>query len=171
MVLDDLTWYAPFAGDAEVMRYIGQAGPLSFAQATERLARYVRCWEEHGRGMFGVRLREEQHAVGWAGLQPLSGTDEIEVGYAFGQPAWGLGYATEVASAVVQWGFESLGLERIVAIASPENAGSRRVMDKLGMRYEGMRPGSGQDSVYYSLTPTAFARAASLRAFAPGTTP
>ena len=91
--------------------------------------------------MFGVRLREERHAVGWAGLQPLSGTDEIEVGYAFGQPAWGRGYATEVASAVVQWGFEALALERIVAVASPENAGSRRVMDKLGMRYEGMRLG------------------------------
>ena len=167
MRLDDLTWYAKFAGDAEVMRYIGQAGPLTFAQATERLARYVRCWEEHGLGMFGVRLRDEPLPVGWAGLQPLSGTDEIEVGYAFGRSAWGRGYATEVASAVVQWGFETLGLERIVAVASPENTASRRVMDKLGMRYEGMRPGSGQDSVYYSLTLPAFARAAPLRATAP----
>ena len=171
MVPEDLSWYAHFAGDAEVMRYIGQSGPLSLAQATERLARYVRCWEEHGLGMFGVRPRDEQLSVGWAGLQPLSGTDEIEVGYAFGRSAWGLGYATEVASAVVQWGFQALGLERIVAVASPENAGSRRVMDKLGMQYEGMRPGSGQDSVYYSLTPAAFARAASLRTSTSGMTP
>jgi [ribosomal protein S5]-alanine N-acetyltransferase len=171
LVLEDLTWYANFAGDAEVMRYIGQAGPLSHAQATERLARYVRCWEEHGLGMFAVRSREEEQSVGWAGLQPLSGTDEIEVGYAFGKSAWGRGYATEVASAIVQWGFEELGLERIVAVASPENASSRRVMDKLGMRYEGMRPGSGQDSVYYSLTPAAFARAAPLRTSAPEMTP
>jgi RimJ/RimL family protein N-acetyltransferase len=164
MELGDLAWYADFAGDREVMQYIGVAGPLSRQQATERLARYVRCWEEHGLGMFGVRLRDEPLPVGWAGLQPLSGTDEIEVGYAFGTSAWGRGYATEVASAVVRWGFEALGLERIVAVASPENAGSRRVMDKLGMRYEGVRPGSDQPSVYYSLTPAAFARAAPLRA-------
>ena len=167
MAPGDLAWYAEFAGDAEVMQYIGHAGPLSHQQATERLARYVRCWEEHGLGMFGVRLRDEPLPVGWAGLQPLSGTNEIEVGYAFGRPAWGRGYATEVASAVVQWGFEVLGLERIVAVASPENTASRRVMDKLGMQYEGVRPGSGQDSVYYSLTLPAFARAAPLRATAP----
>lgn len=166
MVPADLAWYAGFAGDAEVMQYIGHAGPLSHQQATERLARYVRCWEEHGLGMFGVRLRDVSVPVGWSGLQPLSGTDEIEVGYAFGKAAWGRGYATEVASAVVQWGFETLGLERIVAVASPENAASRRVMDKLGMRYEGVRPGSGPPSVYYSVTPAAFARAAPLRASA-----
>jgi RimJ/RimL family protein N-acetyltransferase len=171
MVSDDLSWYAELAGDADVMRYIGAAGPLSHQQAVDRLARYVRCWEEHGLGMFGVRLRDERVPVGWAGLQPLSGTDEIEVGYAFGQPAWGRGYATEVATVIVQWGFEALGLERIVAVASPENSGSRRVMDKLGMRYEGVRPGSGQDSVYYSLTPAAFTRAAPLRAFAREMTP
>jgi RimJ/RimL family protein N-acetyltransferase len=164
MVLDDFSWYASFAGDAEVMRYIGLAGPLSHQQATERLARYVRCWEEHGLGMFGVRLRDQDVPVGWAGLQPLTGTDEIEVGYAFGRTSWGRGYATEVAAAAVQWGFETHGLERIVAVATPENSASRRVMDKLGMQYEGVRPGSGQPSVYYSLTPAAFARAAPLRA-------
>ena len=163
MMLADLAWYAEFAADAEVMRYIG-AGPLSFAQATERLARYVRCWDEHGLGMFSVRLHGEEVPIGWAGLLPLLGTPEIEVGYALGKAAWGRGFATEVASAAVRWGFEERGLERIVAVVSSENAGSRRVMDKLGMRYEGVRPEFGHDSVYYSLTPAAFARAASLRA-------
>jgi RimJ/RimL family protein N-acetyltransferase len=163
LMLADLEWYAGFAADPEVMQYIG-TGPLTHTQAQERLARYVRCWEEHGLGMFSVRLREDDVPVGWAGLQPLNGSPEIEVGYAFGKAAWGRGFATEVASAAVRWGFEELGLDRIVAVASSENAGSRRVMDKLGMRYEGMRPVYGHDSVYYSLTPAAFARSASLRA-------
>jgi ribosomal-protein-alanine N-acetyltransferase len=163
MMLADLEWYAAFAADAEVMRYIG-AGPLTFAQATERLDRYVRCWDDHALGMFSVRLRGEDAPIGWAGLQPLSGSPEMEVGYAFGKAAWGRGFATEVASAAVRWGFEERGLDRIVAVASSENESSRRVMDKLGMRYEGVRPVYGHDSVYYSLTPAAFARAASLRA-------
>ena len=167
MELSDLEWYAGFAADAEVMKYIGVVGPLSPEQATARLARYVRCWEEHALGMFSVRLRGEESPVGWAGLQPLQGTADVEVGYAFGRLAWGRGFATEVAAAVVQWGFEDRGLERIVAVASPENAASRRVMDKLGMRYEGMRDAYNSSSVYYSLTPAAFAAAASLRALAP----
>jgi RimJ/RimL family protein N-acetyltransferase len=163
MMLPDLEWYADFAADEEVMRYIG-TGALSYAQAQERLARYVRCWDEHGLGMFSVRMHETDAPIGWAGLQPLNGTPEIEVGYAFGKAAWGRGFATEVASAAVRWGFEERGLDRIVAVASSENEASRRVMDKLGMRYEGVRPVYGHDSVYYSLTPAAFARAASLRA-------
>jgi RimJ/RimL family protein N-acetyltransferase len=167
MVLTDLEWYAECAADAEVMRYIGIAGPLTFAQAKERLERYVRCWEENGLGMFSVRPRGQDVPIGWAGLQPLAGTTEIEVGYAFRKAAWGRGFATEVASALVQWGFEERGLDRIVAVASSENEGSRRVMDKLGMRYEGMRLVYGHDSVYYSLTPAAFARSTSLRAPAP----
>lgn len=167
MVLTDLEWYARFAGDADVMRYIGRAGPLTRDQAAERLARYVRCWDEHQLGMFSVRLRGDETPIGWGGLQPLDGTAEIEVGYAFGKTAWGRGFATELASAVVQWGFEARQLDRIVAVASAENAASRRVMDKLGMRYEGVRPVYGGDSVYYSLTPDAFARAASLRAPVP----
>jgi ribosomal-protein-alanine N-acetyltransferase len=166
MMLADLDWYAEFAADAEVMQYIG-AGPLSYTQAQERLARYVRCWEEHGLGMFSVRLRDEDLPIGWAGLKPLDGTPEIEVGYALGKAAWGRGFATEVAGAAVRWGFEERGLDRIVAVASVENAGSRRVMEKLGMRYEGVRPAYGHDNVYYSLTPAAYARAASLRAPAP----
>ncbi|HMA01056.1 MAG TPA: GNAT family N-acetyltransferase [Gemmatimonadaceae bacterium] len=167
LVLADIEWYARFAGDADVMRFIGRAGPLTREQAEERLARYVRCWAEHELGMFSVRLRDDEQApVGWGGLQPLDGTAEIEVGYAFEKPAWGRGFATELASVVVQWGFEERRLDRIVAVASAENAASRRVMDKLGMRYEGMRPVYGQDSVYYSLTPEAFARAASLRRLA-----
>ena len=164
MLLEDLPWYAQFAGDPNIMRYIGRAGPLTRDEAIDRLARYVRCWEEHELGMFSARLRGEESPIGWGGLQPLSGTAEIEVGYAFEKATWGCGYATELASAVVQWGFEERHLERIVAVASAENAASRRVMDKLGMRYEGVRPGSDQESVLYSLTPEAFAQAASLRA-------
>jgi ribosomal-protein-alanine N-acetyltransferase len=90
----------------------------------------------------------------------MDGTDEIEVGYAFGKDAWGRGYATEVARALVRWGFETLELERIVAVAYAENAASRRVMDKLGMRFEGVRYIYGTDSVYYSLTRSDFMDAA-----------
>ena len=153
---DDLEWLVSLRGDADVMRYIGNDGAVPREKTIERLGRYLRCWEEHGLGMFGIRFHGARVAVGWAGLQPLEQTGEIEVGYAFGKDAWGLGLATEAAREVVAWGFRERGLERIVAVASPENEASRRVMDKLGMRYEGIKLRYGTDCAYYSLTPEAF---------------
>jgi RimJ/RimL family protein N-acetyltransferase len=157
MSIDDLDWLAALRGDADVMRYIGSEGAVSREQTIERLDRYLQCWTDQGLGMFSIRLREMAEPVGWVGLQPLEQTGEIEVGYAFGKPAWGLGLATESARAVIEWGFAERGLDRIVAVATPENAASRRVMDKLGMRYEGIKNRYGHDCAYYSLTPMAFA--------------
>lgn len=159
----DLDWFTAMRADPDVMKYIGANGPLTSEQSKEKLDRYLACWGERGLGMFGVRVRDESAPVGWGGLQPLAETGEIEVGYAFAKPAWGRGFATETAMAAVRWGFEELELERIVAVAYAENTGSRRVMDKLGMRFERMRYLYGTDSVYYSVTPAAFARAASIQ--------
>jgi ribosomal-protein-alanine N-acetyltransferase len=153
---DDLDWLVTLRGDSDVMRYIGTEGALSREQTVQRLERYLQCWSEHGLGMFGIRYREADEAVGWAGLQPLEQTGEIEVGYAFGKGEWGRGLATEAATAVLAWGFRERGLDRIVAVATPENAASRRVMDKLGMRFDGIRYRYGQDCAYYSLTPDVF---------------
>jgi ribosomal-protein-alanine N-acetyltransferase len=158
--LDDLEWFAAMRGDKDIMRFIGRVGAVPRDIAEARLHRHLDDWKERGLGMFGVRERGKETAVGWAGLQPMDGTEEIEVGYAFGKDAWGRGYATEVARALVTWGFESRGLERIVAVAYAENTASRRVMDKLGMRYEGVRYIYGTDSVYYSLTRDDFVAAA-----------
>lgn len=73
----------------------------------------------------------------------LGTTPEIEVGYVLDCPFWGGGLATEVARASLQFEFDTLGLERIVAIARPENHASQRVMQKLGMTYE-------KDAFYYN---------------------
>jgi RimJ/RimL family protein N-acetyltransferase len=161
MALSDLDWFSEMRSDPDVMKYIGANGPLTREQSKEKLDRYLACWAERGMGMFGVRERGRTSPVGWGGLQPLAETGEIEVGYAFAKPAWGRGFATETATAVVRWGFEELGLERIVAVAYADNTASRRVMDKLGMRFEGMRYLYSTDSVYYSVTPAAFSLAAS----------
>ncbi|MEO6209844.1 MAG: GNAT family N-acetyltransferase [Gemmatimonadaceae bacterium] len=155
LTLDDLDWFSVLRGDPDVMRYIGTHGPLTPEQSVEKLDKYLRCWTDNGLGMFGIRCGDEP--VGWGGLQPLENTGEIEVGYAFGKKSWGLGLATETARAVVAWGFLEKQLDRIVAVASPENSASRRVMDKLGMTYEGLKFRYGTDCAYHSLTRADFA--------------
>jgi ribosomal-protein-alanine N-acetyltransferase len=155
--IDDLEWLVAMRGDPDVMRYIGGEGAVSREKTVERVDRYLKCWTDEGLGMFGIRFRGESEPVGWAGLQPLEQTGEIEVGYAFGKPAWGRGLATEAARAALEWGFGKRALQRIVAVASPENTASTHVMQKLGMTYEGLRFRYGSDLAYYSITPEAFA--------------
>ena len=77
-------------------------------------------------------------------------------GYRFVPEAWGRGYATEAAEASLAYGFDVLGLDEIVAVAYPDNAASRRVMEKIGMRYDGRGMYYGNDSVRYvtGRTPT-----------------
>jgi RimJ/RimL family protein N-acetyltransferase len=82
-----------------------------------------------------VASKDAGELIGWCGLAHLENTDDIESGYAFAKRYWGHGFASEAGAAVIKYGFEALGLDRIVAIAWPENIASRRVMDHLSMTY------------------------------------
>ncbi len=83
----------------------------------------------------------EGHGLGTKFLAHLERNPvlEVEVGYRLHVSQWGKGYATEIARELVRFGFEDLGLSRIVAITHPENVRSQRVIAKLGFRYEGER--------------------------------
>ncbi len=144
----DLDELAALRSDAEIMRFIGEQ---SRERVSQRLQVYMSWYEKFGFGMCGVSLKGQRPLIGWSGLGTLEDTGEIEVGYGFDKPYWGQGFATEVAAAWLRYGFEHIGLKRIVAIAMPENIGSRRVMEKLGMRYERNARHYGVDVVYYAM--------------------
>ncbi len=79
---------------------------------------------------FAVETPGETGLVGGAGLSPVNG--EFELGYWIGRRCWGRGYATEVASAIVDVGFAALGLDEVVALVFGENPASVRVLEKIG---------------------------------------
>ena len=85
-------------------------------------------------------IREEAVTplLGLAGLQRAGSGDVAELSYWIGRPHWGRGYATEAASAVVAYGFEQLGLHRVFATSLARNIASGRVLEKMGMREEGV---------------------------------
>jgi [ribosomal protein S5]-alanine N-acetyltransferase len=93
-------------------------------------------WQEFGYGNWGVELKDEHELIGWAGLQYLPELDETEVGFLLDRPYWGKGYATEAARACLQFGFNQLGLEHIIALVHPGNMASRRVIEKCEMKYQ-----------------------------------
>ena len=94
---------------------------------------------EHGLSLWVAREKATGAVVGDCGLPPLElrGPD-VELGYRLGRSHWGRGLATDAATACLRAGFEELGLDRIVAVAHPDNAVSRRVLEKIGFVYEGL---------------------------------
>ena len=97
-----------------------------------------------------VTLLPEGELVGWCGLGPLPTEEsEIEIYYGLSSAAWGRGIATEAAAALLGYGFESAGLERIVAIVRPENPASRRVLEKIGMVYRHDLAGLPEEQAFF----------------------
>jgi RimJ/RimL family protein N-acetyltransferase len=82
-------------------------------------------------------VREEAGRRSARALDRLPDREDIEVLYALERAAWGRGFAREAAAAAVRYGFHVVGLDRIVAVIRHANTGSRRVLEKLGLRYEG----------------------------------
>ena len=149
--LGDLEGLVALDTDPDVMRYIGK-GQLRSRQETEMgLHRLMQHQDQHGFGLWAVVRQSDQAFLGWCGLKYLDSTPEIEVGYRLAKHCWGQGFATEGAIASVNYGFEVLGLDRIVAIAQPDNRASRRVMEKVGMQYEKAAHFYKTDCVYYAL--------------------
>jgi ribosomal-protein-alanine N-acetyltransferase len=137
--------------DEAVSRYLGGTENL-VEKVASRLQYYVDHHARHGYAMGLVSLKSSPGMIGWGGLQHLDDGDEVEVGYAFGRAHWGRGYATELAAAWLRYGFGHLGLDRIVAVASPENIASRHVMQKLGMQHEKNIVHYGHDTAYYAVS-------------------
>jgi ribosomal-protein-alanine N-acetyltransferase len=88
--------------------------------------------------VFAVVPKESDDPVGTVGIYlPTGDSHRAMLGYAYGKPAWGRGYATEASLAMVEMGFDILGLKRIWASCDPDNTGSARVLQKCGMTLEG----------------------------------
>ena len=142
--------------DPRVRRYLGNDlwDPDVLRERAERAVRTPRDWGPLG--FFAVTAKPDPAFLGWVCLKDLDETPEMEIGYRYAHGAWGRGYATEAAQAVLAHGFGPGGLERIVAVTHPENLASQRVIDKCGFVYERIARYYGEDVRYYALTRDAY---------------
>jgi RimJ/RimL family protein N-acetyltransferase len=108
----------------DAQRYI-QTGPVA-------------SYERFGFGLYLVELKKTGASIGICGLIKRESLENVDVGFAFLPMFWSKGYALEAASAVLAYGRDVLGISRIVAITSPENNGSIKVLERLGLRFERM---------------------------------
>ncbi|MEO6051284.1 MAG: GNAT family N-acetyltransferase [Pyrinomonadaceae bacterium] len=149
---DDLPWLIEMRSPDAVNRYLGGPEMQNAESLTKRLPFYLECHEKFGFGFCTMALKMTGEMIGTSGIQPLEDTGEMEVGYNLAEKYWRQGFGYECAMAWLKHGFETAGLQRIVAVAHPDNTGSWRIMEKCGMRYEKTEEHYGIDCVFYAIS-------------------
>jgi ribosomal-protein-alanine N-acetyltransferase len=146
----DLGTMVDLYADPVAMRWAGGA-TSDVEESARRLQRLIEHQEQHGFSLWAVTERESGIVVGDSGLiyYAFQGP-EVELGYRLKVPFWGKGYATEAARAVLAYGFDEIGLERIVAVTHPDNVDSQRVLEKIGMRREGFADYLDKKVMYFA---------------------
>lgn len=139
---DDAHAYAEHIfSDADVMRYMSTTGTVHDnpkAVALGYISERNKQWREMGFGAWAVVEKATSRFMGHVGLFIIDHTDVVEVGYALGKVFWGKGYATEAAQEALRYGFVEKDMQKIEAVAFPDNVASIRVMAKLGMQDMGI---------------------------------
>jgi [ribosomal protein S5]-alanine N-acetyltransferase len=129
-------------GDPEVTHYLPEDVRDTTIEDTKTwlAGKVMSQGENEPLGVWAVEERATGRVIGHALLQyaPINGEDRAEVGYALARAAWGKGYATEIAQAMLRVGFDTLNLTEIYGVVIPENTASRRVLEKIGMRNLGI---------------------------------
>lgn len=136
---DDAEFIVELLNQPSFLRYIGDKEVRNNVDA----ARYIQTgplasYERFGFGLYLVELKETGESIGMCGLLKRDSLPDVDIGFAFLPSYWSRGYALESATAVMNYGREALGLRRIVAITSPDNDASIRLLEKIGLRFEGM---------------------------------
>jgi RimJ/RimL family protein N-acetyltransferase len=134
---DDADFICELLNEPSFLRYIGDKEVRNSADAV----RYIEngpmaSYERFGFGLYLVELKENGESMGMCGLLKRDSLPDVDIGFAFLPSFWSQGYAFESAAAVMNYGREVLGLRRIVAITSPDNDASMRLLEKIGLRFE-----------------------------------
>ncbi|OGX83616.1 hypothetical protein BEN47_17350 [Hymenobacter lapidarius] len=146
--------------DPAVRRYLGgMGGPLP-TDLVQSLAviRFIQAqYAANGIGRWAALLRETGEFMGWAGLKlvpgPINGQqDFFDLAYRFRPQFWRQGYGYEAARAWRDHAFETLGLARLCAYADVENTGSRRILEKAGLRQHNEFQEGGTRCIWYEAT-------------------
>lgn len=134
------------------LRHIGDRGVRTAEGALRYIAEGPRAsYAAHGFGLWKAQRKSDGVLVGMSGLLQRDYLPQPDLGYAFLPQFHGLGYASEAGAAVLRHGFDHFGMARILAIVSPGNAGSARVLEKLGMADEGLRDVDGNQLRVFSI--------------------
>jgi len=141
-----------FWNDPAVRRYLWGDRPVSTEQVREVVAVSEQNFEQLGAGFFAIEaLQTPGKLVGFCGYRRFEDGAEPELLYGLLPDFWGKGFVTEAAQAVLTYGFERCGIEKVIASTDTPNQRAVRVMQRLGMCFQERREYCGLDTVFYGL--------------------
>lgn len=132
----DLDRLAAMYSNMNVMRFIGAGKTFSRQQTEKSIDSWGEYEAKHGFSNWAVIRKNDGAFLGKCGLSHLPDDSDVEISYIFDEQFWGMGYATEISKAVLQYGFDKLGLKQIVALTYPQNSPSIKVLEKIGLKYQ-----------------------------------
>lgn len=123
--------------DPAFLRFIGDRGVRSLEDARKYITNGpMEMYARLGFGLYLVELKDGSIPIGLCGLIKRDGLNDVDIGFAFLPNYRSQGYAYEAAAATMAYGKDVINLQRIVAITSPDNEASGKLLEKLGMRFE-----------------------------------
>lgn len=142
LTLDDAEEMFAYANDPQVARYVTWEAHPDLEHTRSYLRTVEEAYRKGAHYDWGVVYTATRKLIGTCGYVSIDRQNKRgEIGYALSRDYWGQGIITEAAREIVRFGFEELGLYRIEAVCEVPNIGSARVMEKIGMRFEGIRRG------------------------------
>jgi RimJ/RimL family protein N-acetyltransferase len=139
MSADDAPFILELVNEPSWRRFIGDRGVRTLDDARDYIRRGpVDMYARLGFGLYVTERKADGVSIGICGLLKRESLEDVDLGFANLSRFWGKGYAYESASAVMSYGRSVLGLNRIVAVTSPGNEPSVRLLEKLGFRFERM---------------------------------
>lgn len=153
--LKDFEGVYEFGSNEEVNKYTGDVSIASLDAAKELIKKvWFYDYETYGYGRLATIYKPDNKLIGFAGLKYLAAIKETDIGFRFLPEYWGKGIATEASRAILEYGFKTLELNKILAFAMPENTASNKVLEKVGLEFYkvGDYEGDGGTYNWYQLT-------------------
>ena len=139
LTLKDAGFILELVNDPDFIRFIGDRNIKTMDEARDYLETGpMKSYTTNGFGLYSIQLKKTDAPIGICGLIKRPELDDVDIGYAFLPQYRGKGYAFEATEAVLESGKNGLGLKRIVAITSPDNQASIRLLEKAGFCFEKM---------------------------------
>ena len=137
IALNDASFILTLLNTKGWLQFIGDRNVKTISEAENYISdRLIKSYKAHAFGLYVVELKATDTSIGLCGLIKRDTLEDIDIGFAFLPEYNGFGYASEAAKSTLQFAFESLKLKKIVAITTPDNVSSIRLLEKIGLQFE-----------------------------------
>lgn len=135
----DVDRYYHILKQENVSKWLGSGDPITKDKIEKIIKNDLKHWDKYKIGTWAVKLKKSSKIIGHCGFNYIEKLDAFELLYAFDQAYWRKGYASEAASASLEWAKKHTDLKKVIALAYPNNQGSIKVIDKLDFTYVGKK--------------------------------